>query len=127
MSDYIYQPKQNTHDIPVPQDEFYTITGTEDYKDKGNNPRTLNNNEKVLAKKVYRSDGSAKQYIKININGNIFNPLSLYGDKTSNFLDSVCKSGSKFREVNQKVFDMYISFLKTKNISWLHNAEREML
>jgi hypothetical protein len=127
MSDYIYHPKQDTPDITSKQDEFYTITGTEDYQDKRNNPRLYQETDQVLAKKVYRTDGSAKNYIKINVNGNIYNPLSLYGDKTSNFLDRVCKSGSKFREVNQKAFDMYISFLRTKNASWLHNAEREIL
>jgi hypothetical protein len=127
MSEYIYQPKQNTVSNKSKPDEFYTITGTEDYKDNDNNPRLSEETDQVLAKKVYRADGTHKNYIKININGNIYNPISLYGDKTSSFLDRVCKPGSKFREVNQKVFDMYISFLRTKNTSWLHNAEREIL
>ncbi len=30
------------------------------------------------------------------------------------------------KEVNAKVFDLYINFLATKNTAWLNNAEREL-
>ena len=46
----------------------------------------------------------------------------MYVDKES-FLDKVCGDSEKFKEVNFKIFNMYIHFLRTKNISWLNNAE----
>jgi hypothetical protein len=66
---------------------------------------------------------SAVEYI---ISIKLFNPVSIYGvEKDKNFLDRICRSNSKFKEVNHKVFDLYVKFLQSKNISWLNNAERE--
>lgn len=31
-----------------------------------------------------------------------------------------------YREVNPPAFDFYVKFLKTRNTSWLINAEREV-
>jgi hypothetical protein len=31
----------------------------------------------------------------------------------------------EFKETNEVVFNKYINFLRTKNIAWLNNAERE--
>jgi hypothetical protein len=123
---FIFKPtiKNTTHN-----NEYYTILGSEDFIDDNNNPRIKNNdNTQILAKKVVRSDNSIKFLVKLSNNGKIYNPISIYGEeRQSNFLDSVCKSSDKFIEVNGKVFEAYIKFLKTKNKLWLHNAEREML
>ena len=31
----------------------------------------------------------------------------------------------QFKETTKQVFDKYINFLKTKNVAWLNNAERD--
>jgi hypothetical protein len=52
--------------------------------------------------------------------------MSIYGqENNSTFLDRVCRASGKFKDVNYKTFDLYVNFLKTKNVAWLHNAERE--
>lgn len=108
--------------------ELFTLYGQEDFLDSGNNPRCQSeNSDKVFAKKFQRDDGTIKYSLKLDNNGKIYNPISIYGtSKTSSFLDRVCRSQNKFKEVNQKAFDMYLKFLKTKNIAWLHNTEREV-
>lgn len=108
--------------------EFYTLIGLEDYKDEQNNPRiTYENSEKILAKKIVREDLSVRFSVKLGANGKMYNPVSIYGEeKTNNFLDRICRNNNKFRDVNAKAFDLYVKFLKTKNVAWLNNAEREM-
>jgi hypothetical protein len=127
MNDFIHSPK-NTSTNESAVDEFYCVRGQEDFLDSNNNPRCNNEtSDKVLAKKIVRDDGAIKYSLKLDNNGKIFNPISIYGStKISSFLDRVCRSQNKYKEVNLKAFNMYLSFLKTKNIAWLHNAEREI-
>lgn len=125
MSNFIH----NHSDENLKQDiEIYTILDKHDYLDSNNYPRCgSENSANALAKKIYRNDGSIRYSIKLDNNGKIYNPLSIYGEtKFSSFLDRVCRSQNKYKDVNQKAFDMYVNFLKTKNIAWLHNAEREV-
>ena len=104
------------------------MIGSEDYIDSNKYPRcTAANSSQVLAKKIYMDKGIYRYYIKIDNNGKIYNPLSIYGDvKQTSFLDRVCRSQNKYRDVNYKAFEMYLRFLQTKNLAWLHNAEREI-
>jgi hypothetical protein len=127
MNDFIHSPKTTSTNESV-VDEFYCVRGQEDFLDSNNNPRCNNeNSNNVLAKKIVRDDGAIKYSLKLDNNGKIFNPISIYGStKISSFLDRVCRSQNKYKEVNLKAFNMYLSFLKTKNIAWLHNAEREI-
>jgi hypothetical protein len=124
MNDFIHQHKNVESSN---QSEFYSIVGSEEFLDSNSNPRVSNENDtRVLAKKIIRDDGSVKFTIRTNATGKLQNPVSIYGsEKTNNFLDRVCRSSDKFKEVNMKTFDLYINFLKTKNIAWLNNAERE--
>ncbi len=123
MSEYYIENNKNLSD----RNEYYTMLGQEDYLDHSNNPRCNSElSNKLLAKKIYRDNGSYRYSIKIDNNGKIYNPLSIYGDvKQTSFLDRVCRSQNKYREVNYKAFELYLQFLKTKNLAWLHNAERE--
>ena len=106
---------------------YYCVIGSQDFIDEESFPRVNKEDDnRVLAKRIVRDDGSSRFSIKLTNSGKMQNPLSMYGiEKTNNFLDRVCRSDKKFKEVNQKVFNMYINFLKTKNIAWLNNAERE--
>ena len=128
MSDsFIFNPLNDAEQLALEKNEFYSSMGSQDYLDDQNYPRISKENDKrILAKKITREDGSIKYSIKLTNNGKMQNPLSMYGvEKDNTFLDRVCRSNDKFKEVNYKVFDLYINFLKTKNIAWLHNAERE--
>jgi len=105
---------------------YYTIMGSQDFLDENEQPRCTNETSKnIFAIKTIRDDGSIKYTIKLDNRGKMYNPLSIYGEsQASSFLDRVCRSNNKYKEVNQKSFEMYLYFLKTKNIAWLHNAER---
>jgi hypothetical protein len=121
------QSKKNTKKTESESVELYTLMDNHDYTDEASNPRSKVDNDKVLAKKFLREDGTTKFMVKRDGSGKLFNPLSIYGDnqsRASNFLDKTCKD-FKFRTVNMKIFDYYVSFLRTKNLSWLYNAERE--
>jgi hypothetical protein len=112
----------------IEENEYYTLAGLEDFLDSDHNPRISDmSNNKIMAKKIVRDDNSVRFSIKINNNGKAYNPISLYGaEKSNGFLERVCKNNDKFRDISAKAFSLYIKFLKTKNVAWLHNAEREM-
>jgi DUF1365 family protein len=122
--DFILNPKARES----AENEYYCLSETGDFIDSNKNARVLEGNiDKALAKKILREDGSIRYLVKINNTGKLYNPVSIYGqEKTRTFLDKVCKTESKFRDVNAKAFDLYISFLNSKNLSYLHNAEREL-
>jgi hypothetical protein len=126
MNDFIFEQKPGKKDILETQ--LYTLIGKEDFIDNEGFPRTDNENNTNIVAKVIVKNGSPPRYsIKIGLNNKLANPTSIYGkEKESSFLDSVCRANNKFIDVNLKTFEMYLQFLKTKNVSWLHNAEREM-
>lgn len=104
---------------------YYTIMGDHDYLDEAKNPLAKTDNDKVVAKKLVNT--KTRYFVKAGPYGKLFNPIGLYSEGLGNRF--VAKSGKNlwsFKEVNNKVFDLYVSFLKTKNTAWLTNAEREM-
>lgn len=121
MSDFIFEP--NTTTQQKQENEYFTIDGQQDYFDSNGYPRSKNTDSyNVMAKKIFRIDGSTKYMIRVAYDGKMYNPMSIY-ENSKNSAKS--KSLIKFREVSYKSFDMYLSFLKTKNLSWLYNSERE--
>lgn len=103
---------------------YYTELGLEDKVDGRGNP-VSSDPEKALAKTVYRTQ--LNYYIKVNHQGKLYNPKGLFSEGShSKFLSKLGKPEWKFTKVNAKVFDMYLNFLKTKNVAWLNNAQREM-
>ena len=109
------------------KEEYFTLVGREDFMDNGFSKLKQDDNENVFAKKILRKDGSVRYMVKISSNGKLYNPLSIYGmEPDKSFLNRVCRSNKKFKEVNSKAFDWYLKFLTTKNMAWLNNAEREM-
>lgn len=108
---------------------LYTMVGYEDYFDNSGHARIENQNDtkKIFAQKNILKNGSTKYLIKLSNNNKLYNPISIYGlEEKKTFLDRICRSNKKFKEVNEKAFKWYIKFLNTKNISWLYNAEREI-
>lgn len=125
VDDYIFQQKEKSDDIEH-LDEFYTMAGDHDYYDDSNNPRLIKDGPKTLAKKLFTDKNKPKYLIKINVDGKLHNPMDITSKQKmiSNFLDRKCRE-PKFRSVSNQVFNMYINFLKSKNLSWLYNANRE--
>jgi hypothetical protein len=106
---------------------FYTMAGTQDFNDQDDYPRRESDDKRVYAKTMVRKDGSNKYLVKTAQTGKLFDALSIYGMKENeDFLDRVCRSNDRFKEVNLKAFTLYIDFLKTRNKSFLLNAEREI-
>lgn len=128
MDNFIFKPsslfsKRSNNEESV---EFYTLRGNESFIDELDRPRASKENSSVLAKKITRKNGTIKYSIRLGNNGKFYNPISIYGqEKTHTFLNRICRSNDRFKEVGQKVFGMYLEFLNTKNVSWLINAERE--
>jgi len=103
---------------------FYTMIGKDDIFDGDGFPVTQQES-RAFAKKVYKDQ--FMYYIKIGPNGRIYNPMGMFSEGNHNkFLAKLGKPEWKFTKVNQKVFDLYLNFLKTKNIAWLNTAQREL-
>jgi hypothetical protein len=107
---------------------FYTVLGSHDYLDEEKNPRLSSSTSgDVLAKFTDYSNGRIKYFIKLGMHGKIYDPIGMYSEGTSNkFISKIGKKAWEFKEVSPKVFELYVNFLRTKNIAWLRNAEREM-
>jgi hypothetical protein len=100
----------------------YTLSGEIGIEDNDVNLLVTSNGEQICAKTISRIDGSIKHMIRIDSN----NKISIYGtENNKTFLDRICRSNQKFREVSEKTLNLYVKFLQSKNILWLNNAERE--
>lgn len=129
MSD-IFSIKQN-EDLKK-QIEYYTLKGMQDYLDERDMPRVKEDNGKVLAKKIcyYDTDNNlvkqkTRYQIKIGAYGRIYNPIGLYSEGRSNkYSSKTGKDEWRMKEVNENIFNLYLSFLKTKNNAHLIIAER---
>jgi len=126
MNDCIFHNREEEKDQKVDSDKYYGFANDYDFIDNTNNPRLNKDSDRTLAKKILREDGTYKFFVKTNASKKLFNPMAIYGKAEigSTFLDKTCKD-FKFKSVNKKIFDLYINFLRTKNLSWLYNAERE--
>lgn len=118
---------QQNSEPPIKSYEYFTILGDHDYLDENNRPRTDSENNKVVAKTSTTDNKPTRYYIKIGTYGKIYNPIGLFSEgNNTKFLSKIGRKEFEFKEVNQKVFDLYTNFLSTKNQAWLNNAEREL-
>lgn len=124
MDNFIFNQRATIQ--PVISYDLYTFLGDHDYLDDDDFPRTDEDSTKVLAK-IRKGISNTKYFIKVGSHGQIFNPIGMYSEgKQNKFMSKIGKLEFAFREVNKNVFETYINFLKTKNIAWLNNAQREM-
>jgi hypothetical protein len=116
--------------------EYYTLKGQEDFLDEDGFPRINNpNSSKVYAKcirnklsKNFNGNNRFRFYITSKANNKPYNPIQNKAiPEAYEFVNSVCKGGIVFVEVNQTTFQKYIEFLKSKNTRWLLDIEREGL
>jgi len=106
---------------------YYTLFGQHEDLDNEGNPTTTDEKRGYAYARINDQNQTANYFIKIGLYGKIFNPIGLYSEgKENKFLSKIGKSEYNFTKVNQKIFDMYLNFLRTKNLAWLNNAEREL-
>lgn len=107
--------------------QYYSQIGFQDFVDEDNNPRIVEeNNEKVLAKVKVKDNGQNKYLIRLDYNKKLFNPSLQNETKGKNKpIDLFIPNSDSFKEVSKKVFDFYLSFLRTSNTAWIDHAERE--
>ena len=121
IDDFTVQKTQQQEEAK--SSEFYTVFGMEDYIDDDGNPRQKKEKQNTFAK---AADG--KYFVKIGIDNRVYNPIGMYSEGQHNkMLQKIGKKQFNFKRVNKKVYDLYVSFLRTKNLAWLNNADRELL
>lgn len=134
--DFIVQRNEDTKNI------FYTTNGNHDLLDSDGNPIIKDeSSDKVFAKAIYgrksremRSTGglgsiSYRYYILMNPEKIPYNPkknFSVTNQNALSFVESKCKEGWSFEEVPKSIFDKYIHFLRTQNIKWFKETQREL-
>jgi hypothetical protein len=119
--------QKETQNLSSQDVEYYTMLGDHDFIDDNQRPRAKKEKSGVVAKQITKNTNK-KLYIKIGTYGKIFNPMGMFSEgKNEKFLAKIGRKEFEFKEVNQKVFDMYLNFLSSKNLAWLNNAEREMV
>ena len=129
----------NTNRTPK-QERLYCVLGSEDFTDDKGYPRCESDESKVCAKatpdKPTKHFGDERgndyrYYIRMDADQELFNPVNLLSSvkdkKNNHFINSVCKSTSSFKEVAPSVFNKYIEYLKSKDIRWLKEAQRELV
>ena len=112
---------------------IYTITGKEDYLEDSKYPCVESDSETAqespiaFAMKITIGKRT-KYYAKRGKHGRLFNPVGMFSEgMASKRLGHAGRLEWRFTEVGEKVFEFYRNFLRTKNIAYLHNAERELL
>lgn len=116
--------KESSSDSDI---QYFTMLGDHDFMDSDNKPRAKSETKNVVAKCITKNTNK-KYFIKVGTYGKIFNPIGMFSEgKNQKFIAKIGKKEFNFKEVNQKIFDLYLNFLGTKNLAWLNNAEREMI
>jgi hypothetical protein len=106
---------------------YFTLFGQHDDFDDEGNPTTNDEKKGFAYTRLNTNDKTEQYFLKVGLYGKIFNPIGLYSEGRENkFMSKIGKNEYNFTKVNKKVFDMYVNFLRTKNLAWLNNAEREL-
>ena len=111
----------------------YTMEGREDYVEKDSGLPCLSvelddakDHPYAHAMKVVGSSG-CRFFVKQGAYGKLFNPLGLFSEgREARVRRHTGRLEWELKEVKEKVFDFYVNFLRTKNLSYIHNAEREL-
>jgi len=111
----------------------YTIIGKHSYLDASDNPVVMDtqdclaeDNPLSFAKSI-EVDGDVRYFIKVGNNHRLINPIGISDENTQNNFDNKSgKSQWRYRLVDPRAFSLYQAFLRTKNIAFHMNAEREI-
>jgi len=112
---------------------IYTITGKQDYLDDDIYPCVKMDSKKAqesidaYAMKI-TIGARIKYYAKRGKHGRLYNPIGMFSEGTvKKRLGHAGRLEWRFVEIGERAFQFYRDFLRTKNIAYLHNAERELL
>lgn len=107
----------------VSQDGFPSLY---DIESKG--VRTLAEDRPIAYAKKVITNTRTRCFVKRNSLGRLYNPLGMYEElKHNKQLKGTSQDGWKYHEVSSEVFDSYLTFLKSRNVAWLLNAERQTI
>jgi hypothetical protein len=125
MTTFIHeQNKNNTKQHS--RSSYYSTINSYDFIDQNNNPRIEKEDDaRVLAKEKIKPDGNTKYLIRLNNHKKLYDPTVDLSENKSNDLFQYDNQNVDFKEVSKTTFNLYLSFLRTMNVSWIRNAERE--
>lgn len=128
MNDSIFKMDESKDPEAEKVAGIYTMIGKHEWLDEDGFPRLPEEKEDdphAYAKSV--TFGNDTHYMaKRGKHGKLFNPFGMYTEGTAaNRSRHMGRPEWNFQKMNEKAFNFYINFLKTKNTAWLHNAERE--
>ena len=114
-------------DKDLPKNEYYCVFYDSEYADSQGFPRRKEDDNKVLAKKIYRTDGTIKHMIRIDTNKHLYNPINQINQRESRKPDSYKDNNQiKHITVGLKAFYLYTKYLIDLNPSWYNLAKREV-
>ena len=112
---------------------IYTITGQQDYLEGDKYPcvqmdaETAKESSSAFAMQITIGKRT-KYYAKRGRHGRLYNPLGMFSEgMAAKRLGHAGRLEWRFIEIGERAFSFYRDFLRTKNIAYLHNAERELL
>lgn len=131
MEDIIYRSKKDIIEPTINssnEDRFYTSIGEQEFIDEDGYSRVSEQASNIYAKSLNNNNKETKYYVKSNRYGKLYNPTGMTTEgQHKRFNKMIGANEFNFKRVNQRIFELYINFLKTKNTAWLNNAERELV
>ena len=137
----VIKNKKETHVInkkkvskkPKRTEVVYTVKGKEEYLEQDKYPcikldaETAQESPDAFAIKVTIGQRT-KYYGKRGKHGRLYNPIGMFSEgMASRRLGHAGRLEWRFTEIGERAFQFYRDFLRTKNIEYLHNAERELV
>lgn len=112
----------------------YTIKGQHDYMFEDQFPSLkLTQKEAEASSKAfaihYTTSLGTSYLVRSGRHGTLFNPDGLFSNGSGAALKKLSHTGQlewSFKRVPERVFVLYREFLRTKNVAYLHQAEREL-
>jgi hypothetical protein len=132
IQDYIFQPNNAktvslNEEVKEETNHFFTIFGEHDFIDEDGYPKTSEKSKHIYAKKM-KQNGKTNFFVKASKQGKLYNPIGMFSEGNHKRINKLTGSNEyNFKRVNLRIFELYISFLKSRNLAWLNNAEREMI
>lgn len=121
---FIFQ--QNKNKESALKSKYFSTIKDYDYIDENNSPCLIDENDpRIMAKAKLKNNGSYKYMIRLDNLKKIYDPTMDMSETKDKNLFNVDGAEIEFKEVSKPTFDLYISFLKTMNVAWIRNAERE--
>ena len=133
MTSFIINKDKEPDELPLVH--VYTFSGEQDFFDDDGFPMIdlgedfdddFFQEEDAYAIKISKGR-KINYYVKRGKYGKLFNPIGMYSEgRKGQQMRHAGRPEWRFEPTNEKIFNYYINFLKTKNSAWLNNAEREI-